>query len=997
MSALPPEAAAGAPSSPSINPPSASSTLASAEADTPDGSEEEQEQPLAGAKPKKKKKRRTTAQKNEAKRKAQEQQQQQQTEQAAPEKAEKEPYRGVYALLARNKHMKYISLFNGPWLSLSQRDLSTYLVVNSNERSRASLRGLLDDPLAMRLTALALDGASSSTLSAVASSAGVSLPAGTSPLSLSRRGAAPSAHRFPQEYLDSLAADAIPPPIDPAAFANALEVRKLVDEAADFALRASSGMSAVELEALNRNPFGGNDAFGGGGMYGGGGGGGYGGSGGGPNNRRNPPMSALRQHRFRVLAVSKLAAAYRVDEVATAVVVMQSGENLEELAERVRRQEPDNEDACYVAYFSEKIPSRAVSSANDLESLDALIARNPSCLAYYRSKGVLLSTFKQDYPAAIRAFTQGLVQAKSAREAAAQPLFGSKPSRKKGSGKGSKQTESPSSLSGSPRDSRTSSPARAADDAILPPPPALGKTAGDDLERQLLFHRGVAHFQHARQQIEDAVLDFEGVSLAAGRRNDEGGAWTLRNLGINLTDPHAGLYGSKDGAGQEQYRSTLGDAAFLDRVHSSLRKALRDLDRFLAYFALYEAPAGSPLEHLPRLSGLSGLTPPRPASLEEPLTFLGRRLVHHRALSSRTCTRDPRRPASSSSSTTPPRALLTTFHPFLLEAHSVRLLSLFLLGEFTAAAQQHATLVRLTEQLEGYPVFSAPRVGTQAEYAELVERVWGTWTKTRAATTANEDGENGAARDADEDDEPVDPSSSAVPEDKAHEGAAGPANAALKSLAAVSDLFSDSFREAYVQRAEEWWARTGKKDEEAREKADAQYQAGGRKGGVANGSVKAITAGDGVGDAKGTWLEERQKAENKMRKIDPSYAPLTTAHTELALCYLHAAVLPSLEAQEKVELDAARAAKTSKGKGKGKGKAREEDGEEELASNGLNGHGGASGSGSGSGLGRSESFDPFGTGPRPSWGGGGSGGSGSGEGGAAGSSSGKGKGKGRGA
>ncbi|GAA6000273.1 hypothetical protein JCM10207_007934 [Rhodosporidiobolus poonsookiae] len=977
---------------------------------------------------KKKKKRRTTAQKNEAKRRTQEQ------ERAAELKGkagDTDGYRGVWAMLARNKHLKYISLFNGPWLTLSQRDLQTYLLVNSNERSRASLRGLLDDPLTGRLhdpltdrlTSLALRSSPSQPEDPDDSSS-------KSALTLRSRLSASTRSPFSQEYLDALAVDAIPPPLDPSAFLNAVEVRKLVDEATDLALRASSGLSAAELDSLNRNPFGmgdlGPDTNGGvtGGLYGSGGNG-RGGGAGGAGGRNGAGMSAVRQHRFRALAVSKLAAAYRIDEVATAVLVMQAGENVEEIALKVSKQEPANQDARYVTYFSQKIPSRALSGPHDLEVLDWLIACDPAQLAYHRTKGVLLSSFRQDYTASIAALTAGIAQARATREASAsRPLF-SKPIRKK-TGKGSKQSDS----SSFPHDSRPSTPASG--DETPSPMSSLptGKTAGDDAERQLFFHRGMSYFHQARQIIEDEVLTVEGVQLAPGRRNDEGGAWTLRNLGLTLPNDQIGLYGSRPPVMQEMYRSDLGDPALVSSINASLRKAIRDLDRFLAHFPVYEAPAAAPLETLPRLTGHSGLDPPSPSSLDEPLTFLGRRLVHHRALTSRTHSRDPRHthPSHASSSSPPSsaprpsRALLTTFHPYLLEAHFTRLIALLLLGDFTAAAVAHARVVRLADHIEAYPVFSQPRVGSQAEYAELVERLQGCWARSKPSepATSSEDGEDGAA-------------GGLRPEDKAHEGASGPASAALQSLDALTGLFSAEFRDAYVRRAEDWWARTGRREEEAHAAAAAAVAArrggGARSDAVLGGSslqklaerlrISADTNGatdeaetEG-GSSKGGWMDERKKTEDKMRKIDPSYAPSTTAHTELVLAYLLAAVLPPLEAQAAGERAAAEAQRETERKvGKGKGRAADgddlEDGGFGAAANGW----GAGGSGASVGAGSSggvSSFNPFGTAPRSSSTSAGASGSGSGSGGwgaggsrpstpsgEGGSSDSKGKGKGKG-
>lgn len=46
-------------------------------------------------------------------------------------------------------------------------------------------------------------------------------------------------------------------------------------------------------------------------------------------------MSATRIHRLRSLAVQKLAAAYKLDEIASSVMVMQGGSVFDDIAERV--------------------------------------------------------------------------------------------------------------------------------------------------------------------------------------------------------------------------------------------------------------------------------------------------------------------------------------------------------------------------------------------------------------------------------------------------------------------------------------------------------------------------------------------------------------------------------------------------------------------------------------------------------------------------------------
>ena len=53
------------------------------------------------------------------------------------------------------------------------------------------------------------------------------------------------------------------------------------------------------------------------------------------NGGRSTSMSGAMIHRLRVLAVQKLAEAYKLDEIASSVMVMQGGSVFDDLAERV--------------------------------------------------------------------------------------------------------------------------------------------------------------------------------------------------------------------------------------------------------------------------------------------------------------------------------------------------------------------------------------------------------------------------------------------------------------------------------------------------------------------------------------------------------------------------------------------------------------------------------------------------------------------------------------
>lgn len=119
----------------------------------------------------------------------------------------------------------------------------------------------------------------------------------------------------------------LPPPIDPGVFRSVATIRRLIDEASDLAVRAASGLSASALGALRsptqgNNPWSTAQALGMGSL-------------GDQNSGRNTNMSSTRTHRLRVLAVQKLAAAYKTDEIAASVMVMQGASALDDIAERV--------------------------------------------------------------------------------------------------------------------------------------------------------------------------------------------------------------------------------------------------------------------------------------------------------------------------------------------------------------------------------------------------------------------------------------------------------------------------------------------------------------------------------------------------------------------------------------------------------------------------------------------------------------------------------------
>ncbi|KDE07494.1 hypothetical protein MVLG_02169 [Microbotryum lychnidis-dioicae p1A1 Lamole] len=597
-------------------------------------------------------------------------------------------------------------------------------------------------------------------------------------------------------------------------------------------------------------------------------------------------MSAVRQHRLRVLAVSKLAEAYRIDEIAASVAIMQGATGLDDLAQRVLKQEPDNLDALYVHFHHEKIPSRTLASSTDTTQLDHLIACDPHRLEYYRTRGVVHG-FKQDYVSAVRNFTQALTEAKAIRkekEHRAEVQVGGGNLKKKKGGKNGKMGGKKGKTSLAPMGDRNEvdmAPILGSNGNAVPTTPTsdpsstVGKEPGDDLERQMYFHRAMAHFHHACRLMEDAALDVEGVQKPKGGLSNEGGELTLRNVGIVLADEIGGLYGNASPEKQARYRVGMGEASLRERVTTLLRKSVRDHERFLAYFKVWEAPPGNALEEEDRQRPTLGAK-----QTDRPLTFRGRRLIHHRALAQRTRDADPRRlerQRRHQDVPMPAPTLLTTYHPLIIESHFTVLLIHLLLGDFKTLVQAHARTVRLMDHLEGYPIFLPARSLTMSEYAEVLERLSATWRIVRESSGI-------AAPDLDMTEVEL-----ARGEDE------------LACLHQVCGFFSTEFVEALVRQAErERLAFVAKKEGAVGERRKVL----GLENGLGMGKAKEIMDGEEGEEAKGkrnvtgSWKEERDKADAERRKIDPSYATYNTARAEVALAWLQAVILPEKEAEQ---------------------------------------------------------------------------------------------------
>ncbi|KAH9983768.1 hypothetical protein BJV77DRAFT_1041292 [Russula vinacea] len=418
--------------------------------------------------------------------------------------------------ISRNKHWRYISSYHGPWLQLPIELLESLLVLN-------------------------LDPA---TFQPEPRTAPMPPPSKQQhPFSLMRDRAYPglgdaSPPDSPRLTLASLSypplpapppGKPIPPPIDPGVFRSVTTIRRLIDEASELAVRASSGMSAAALGSIR--------------------------GGGSPNLHSSPwalaqnvAMSAMRIHRLRALAVQKLAAAYRADEIASSVMVMQGGSIFEDIAERVLK----------VGALSFSLRGRQLAESTTTGVLDELIKAYPQRLELYRTRGIV-RTFRDEYSAAVKDFTHALKETRALRKARSFHRNGSHgPQSNKG--KGDKRR----------RDDKKKSNGQA------PPNGTSNADGGDTSEAET----PPVHPSNAIFLVEERILKLEGISKrisGEGRRS-------------SVYRKSAGPLGKSDGPKLQAYRGVLADDAFREQIGGLLKKSIRDHERFLAHFDALETP-----------------------------------------------------------------------------------------------------------------------------------------------------------------------------------------------------------------------------------------------------------------------------------------------------------------------------------------------------------------------------------------------------------------------
>ncbi|KAF8167316.1 hypothetical protein B0H34DRAFT_779131 [Crassisporium funariophilum] len=590
--------------------------------------------------------------------------------------------------ISRNKHWRYISSYHGPWLQLPLELLDSLLALNLDpatlEGSETRLPPLL--PPSLSVSAYKQRDRGYHGL-------GDFSPPESSRNTFSGFPALPPP--FPPAKMGK----AIPPPIDPGVFRSVRSIRRLIDEAAELSVRASSGLSAAELgsmrggsgfggspwaaaQSLGLNPMGNNNG-----------------------NGRNVAMSAMRIHRLRALAVQKLAQAYKADEIASSVMVMQGGSVFDDVAERVLKIDPNDADAKYVHFFHEKIPSRQLAESTNTNVLDELIIAHPQKLEYYRTRGIV-HCFRDEFPQATKDFTHALKEARAVRKLQqahhdngchSESRTGKNGKRRKGGSSNHTNGQAPPDGT-SPIDNSVDS----SDGEPLLKHPSVLDDAPDPIEPQLLFLRGAAYLQQAVFTIEAAVLLLEGVRKVPSVDGAELRLCYIENGrygGVEIGNPDGPL-GKCNGPKCLAYTGTLGDRPFRDHVTQLLKKSLRDHEKFISHFDSLDSPNAIPDGDL--------------ASQTEYAFLLSESI----------------RPGNHSNMPPPmpdAPAMFTTYHPLLVESHFSVLVCQMMLADFAAILPTFVRTAALVDGLEGYPIFLPPRSMAQAEFVEVLERLAGGW------------------------------------------------------------------------------------------------------------------------------------------------------------------------------------------------------------------------------------------------------------------------------
>lgn len=160
----------------------------------------------------------------------------------------------------------------------------------------------------------------------------------------------------------------------PSVYFDLVEIKKLVDEAAETALNGATGRGPSHRSSVT--------VFG-------------------------EPLSEARILKMQEQAIQKLSRAYKIDEIATAACIGEPSPSLKTVASEVLKVQPDNLDARYVHFFHETIDLSTLANSCAVEPLNYIITKSPRDPALWRTRA-FAKAVKMDIVGAIEDITKAL-------------------------------------------------------------------------------------------------------------------------------------------------------------------------------------------------------------------------------------------------------------------------------------------------------------------------------------------------------------------------------------------------------------------------------------------------------------------------------------------------------------------------------------------------------------------------------------------------------------
>lgn len=489
-----------------------------------------------------------------------------------------------------------------------------------------------------------------------------------------------------------------PAPIDPAVLFDMLKIRRLVDEATQLAVKAAGETSPFEPS-------------GGGGR-----------------------LSRERKLRIREHLCQRLSEAYRLDEIACSVAMMQGAATLEDVAGQVLARNPKSMDAKYVHFFHEKIPSRQMAECTSLEPLGEVLAAAAGHATEVLRTRATVKVFQGDLEGAAQDLTEALAQCRH-RQLGKHKAVGSLT---QGAGVESKPRPAPRKV---------------------PDAPVSEELYPDSLPGQLLFHRGSVYLLMACRRVSESFSHTPASSPNAETTPHIKDDATSVAPRTSSTIPNAS-HPQAEGLEDEALKKRRIDAQL--SVKNFAKHALRDFTGFIDRFqyspdwptkasedftrridAVSTGSKGSrapslssssadadtlsslaPTNRLYRLSELFAAVPPPNLPPFSPQTTAATEQLHVHANVPGTATAAAAAAAGCQpSSVAQPVCESVTYHPLLTEALHALLLCHCLVQTSPKEIQRHATMVaRLVRLCDGFPIFQSCRSPAREDWADMTRR-----------------------------------------------------------------------------------------------------------------------------------------------------------------------------------------------------------------------------------------------------------------------------------